>query len=230
MSVPLADHHPTDAAVRSAFPMLVVGLAMAPLLLFVPAGWSRFAVFIVHLSAVVMLGLVAAWRLKPLVRAEWYPTMPWSVVTRRLVGGVTLVVIVTGVVGLVTLATAAALRFQPSLQLLSLLSTLDIAWAGAAIVFGAQRRWGHRATVIGGMLLAVFCVASIWNYLRVVGFAADGGWNLVGAEVTRLVLPGDMLAAVVAAAILWSGMRRDEEQTASAHQPPHPIEQASDQS
>jgi hypothetical protein len=222
VSFELGGHHPIDAAVRLAFPELVVGVGVTPLLLFVPSGWSRFAVFIVHLAAVVVLGLVAAWRLRPLVYAEWYPTMPWSGVVRRLAGGASLVVIVTGVVGLVTLATAAALRLQPSLQFLSLLSALDIAWAGAAIVFGAQRRWGRRAAFIGGTLLGVFCVASIWNYLRVVGFDPEGGWELVGSELMRLVLPGDMLAAVVAVAVFWAGMGPEGAS--------YPIEQASDQS
>jgi hypothetical protein len=121
-----------------------------------------------------------------------------------------MVVIVTGVVGLVTLATAAALPFQPSLQFLSLLSALDMAWAGAAIVFGARRRWGRRAALVGGTLLGAFCVGSIWNYLRVAGLGPAGEWQLVGAELTRLVLPFDMVAAVVAGVLLWTGMRADE--------------------
>lgn len=200
-------HHPMERAVVAAVPYLTVGAASALVLLLVPGSVERIPLFVLHLGAVVLLALLLALRLGPLVHEEWYPTRPWSDSTRRLAGAVTLVVIVTGVAGLVTLATSAALRFQPSLQFLQLLSALDIAWAGAAIVFGVWLRWGRTAAVGGGALLGIACVASIWNYLRIVGLEADGGWALVGSEVMRLVLPADMLAALVAVALLWVGTR-----------------------
>ena len=118
-------------------------------------------------------------------------------------------VIVTGVIGLVTLATSGSLRFQPSLQFLQLLSALDIAWAGAAIVFGVWRRWGRTAAIWGGVALGVACVASIWNYLRIVGLGGDGGWAVDGGELMRLVIPSDVMAATVAIVLLWVGMRDD---------------------
>jgi hypothetical protein len=201
---------PIERAVLATVPYLLGGVAAALPLLLVPVSLDRQALFLVHLSALVAFGLLVALRLAPLVHDHWYPAQAWSSPTRRLAGGVTLVVVVTGSVGLVTLATAAALRFQPSLQFLQLLSALDIAWAGAAIVFGAWRRWGRRAGTIGGILLAVACVASIWNYLRVVGLGADDGWAVDGGELLRLVLPADAMAAIVAISLLWVGMRSDE--------------------
>jgi hypothetical protein len=120
---------------------------------------------------------------------------------------VSLVVVVTGVVGLVTLASSAALRYQPSLQFLQLLSALDIAWVVAAVIIGIRLGWGRAGLVAGGVVGA-FCVWSIWNYLRVVGLAPDGGWELRGDELMRLVLPFDMAAAVVAIGLVGEGLRR----------------------
>ena len=199
--------NPIERAILVAVSYLFGGLLAALPLLLVPSSVDRQSLFLVHLSFLVLLGLVLSIRLGPLVHESWYSTATWADPTRRLVGGVTLVVIVTGVIGLVTLATSAALRFQPSLQFLQLLSALDIAWAGAAIVFGVWRRWGKRSAIAGGIGLGVACVASIWNYLRVVGLAPDGGWALDGGELMRLVLPADTVAAVVAITLLWIGMR-----------------------
>jgi hypothetical protein len=198
---------PIERAVIAAFPYLLVGLGAALPLLFVPGSVDRQPLFLLHLGGLVGLGLLATIRLGPLVHDDWYAGQSWSVETRRLIGGITLVVIVTGVVGLVTLATSAALRLQPSLQFLQLLSALDIAWAGAAIIFGVWRRWGRTPAVVGGVLLGIACVTSIWNYLRVVGLGPDDRWALDAGELMRLVLPADMMAATIAIALLWTGMR-----------------------
>jgi len=202
---------PIEKAILLALPLLVgallaAGIAALPMGL-VAGDFDPANAFLVHLGALVLFGLVVSIRLGPLVHADWYASEPWSAPTRRLAGGITLVVIVTGVIGLVTLATSPLLRFQPSLQFLQLLSALDIAWAGAAIVFGVWRRWGRRAALYGGALLGAACIASIWNYLRVVGLRPDGGWALDGSELMRLVIPADTMAALVAIALLWVGMR-----------------------
>ena len=199
--------NPIERAIIAAFPYLVIGVGAAVPLLLVPGDTERIPLLLLHLGALVGLGLLLALRLGPFVLEEWYSATAWSAANRRLLGGVTLVVIVTGVIGLATLATSAALRFQPSLQFLKLLSALDIAWAGAAIVFGVWRRWGRTPAVVGGVLLGVACVTSIWNYLRVVGLGPEDRWALDGDELMRLVLPADMMAATIAIALLWVGMR-----------------------
>lgn len=199
---------PLEAAVVAAFPFLVGGLAVALVLLVVPSSWDLFGVFVAQLTALVVLGIAVTARLLGFTADEWYRFASWSARAKRLAGDVSLVVLVTGLVGLVTLASSAALRLQPSLQFLQLLSALDIAWAGAAIMIGAYRLWGRTASLAGGTVLGVFCVASIWNYLRIVGFTADGGWLLEGGQVMRLVLPFDMMAAVVAIVLLVAGSRR----------------------
>ena len=141
----------------------------------------------------------------PLLERNW---LDWPENRKRLAGGIALVVIVTGVVGLVTLASSAALRLQPSLQFLQLLSALDIAWAAGAVLIGGYRLWSRRTARVAGLTVGVSCVLSIWNYLRVVGFTADGGWLLDGGQLMRLVLPFDMLAAAIASGVLFAGARR----------------------
>jgi hypothetical protein len=214
---------PLEAAVLAAFPYLVGGLLVALPLLLVPGSWDVFATFVIQLAGLVLLGLVVAAQLLSFTTASWYRFTGWSERAKRLAGDVSLVVVVTGLIGLVTLATSAALRLEPSLQFLQLLSALDIAWAGAAIMIGAYRLWGRGAATVGGGLLGVFCVWSIWNYLRIGGFTAAGGWLVEGDQVMRLVLPFDMMAAAVAIALLVIGSGR-------AGPPSHRTVQASDQS
>jgi hypothetical protein len=195
------------AAIR-AVPYLVAGLVAALPLLLVPVPADPLLLFTVHLSAVVALAVVVAVRLAPLADEDWFTDRGWSMLLSRLAAAIVVIVLVTGLGALVTLATSAALRYQPSLQFLQLLSVLDIAWAGAAIVIGARRLWGDRAGIAGGVLLGVFCVWSIWNYLNTVGFETDGGWLVRGDEIMRLVMPYDMAAAVVAVVLLVAGSRR----------------------
>lgn len=199
---------PLDVAVGKAVPYLATGLLLSPLLLLVPANANRFTVSVVHLSALVLLGLALAMAVAPLLERNWFDGLDWPENRKRLAGGIALVVIVTGVVGLVTLASSAALRLQPSLQFLQLLSALDIAWAAGAVLIGGYRLWSRRTARVAGLTVGVACVLSIWNYLRVVGFTADGGWLLDGGQLMRLVLPFDMLAAAIASGVLFAGARR----------------------
>ena len=189
---------------------LAVGLAPALPLLAVPSSDRLLLVATVHLSALVALGLATAWSLAPLADDTWFAGTALSVEVRRLVSAAGVVALATGVVGLATLATSAALRLAPSLQFLQLLSALDIAWAGAAIVIGLRRWRGDAAAAAGGLALAVVCVWSIWRYLDRVGFAADGGWQVVGGQLMTLVIPYDMAAAAVAIAVLVIGTRRSQ--------------------
>ena len=199
---------PLEDAVAVAFPYLAGALVAVSVLLAVPADTDPFVLSIVHLSAVVAVALVIAIRLAPLSERDWFAGRAWAPWRRRLAGSVSLVVIVTGVTGLLTLASSAALRFQPSLQFLQLLSALDISWAAGAVIVGGHRLWSRRIAGIAGVVVGVACVASIWNYLRVVGFTGDGGWLVDGAELMRLVIPFDMLAAIVAGLTLVWGARR----------------------
>ncbi|GMQ84684.1 MAG: hypothetical protein BMS9Abin07_0248 [Acidimicrobiia bacterium] len=199
---------PMERAVLVAVPFLVVGLVLSLPLLFVTWTPPPLTPVTVHLSGLVLLGLAAAVWLAPLAGADWFLGRAWSPWWRLAASGVTVVVISTGVVGLVTLASSAALRYPPSMQFLQLLSALDIAWAGAALVVGAQRAWGRPTAVAAGVVLGVACVFSIWRYLDMVGFGPAGEWIVDGPALWRNVIPADMAAGLVAVAVFVYGTRR----------------------
>jgi hypothetical protein len=160
----------------------------------------------VHLSALVVFGLAVVADLTRLIDDSWFA---WLGATGRVIAsGAAVVALTVGVVALVTLPTSAALRFDPSLQFLQLLSALDIAWAAGATFVGvswmATRGWGY----VAGAVVGVVCVWSIWTYLNAVGFASDGGWLVDGAALMRYVLPYDIAAAIVAVITLILGARR----------------------
>lgn len=211
---------PAETAIVVAAPYLVGGVMAGVPLLFVPGDVSRLAVVTLHLSALVTLALALALRLAPLIEAGWFIDRSWSQPRKRVAAAAALIVTVTFVVGLVTLVTSAALRLQPSLQFLQLLSALDIAWAVAALVIGLRLLAGRATAALGGVILDVACVAALWNYLRIVGFEGDGGWLLDGSRLMQLVIPADMVAAAIALLVLGIGIRRLGQ----------PMEQASDQS
>ena len=184
---------------------LLPALLAAPILLAVPGQDDPFGLFIGQLAVLVAFGVALAVHLTRYLDPDgWF--RGWSALRSRLATAAVLVALVTGAVALLALATSGALRLEPSLQFLQLLSALDIAWAGAAIAFGAFMKWGSRAAAwIGGAVLGVFCIFSIWRYLDVVGFTADGGWTVSGSDLMTYVIPFDMAAAAVALVMLWVG-------------------------
>ncbi len=185
---------------------LVVGLAPAALLLlFRPGNSWLLGTVLVQLSGVVAVGLLLASRLQRRLDERWYSKK--SAQRDGWAAGATAVVLVTGVVALITLASSAALGYVPSLQFLQLVSAIDIAWVTAATAFGIGwwrgRRWGLTA----GVLMSVVCVWSLWTYLDAVGFAPDGGWLVDAAALRRHVLPFDVAAATIALTALVIGAR-----------------------
>ena len=205
MTVP--ENTPTERAVLATVPFLATGLAVSLLLLLVPKAQGNLTLVTMQLGAVVLLGLVAAFRLVSLAGSDWYLGLRLSPFWRLVASGVSVVFLVTGMIGLVTLASSAALRYPPSLQFLQLLSALDIAWVATAAILGAWRGLGRTAAAIVGAVVGVACVWSIWNYLRVVGFAPDGGWLVDGDRLWRLVIPADTVFAIFAVTAFVLGTR-----------------------
>ena len=204
-----------ERAVLATVPFLGVGLlASLPLLLI---SWSAppSTLVIVHLTGLVLLGLAASIRLAPFAGGDWFLGQSWTPFWRAIASGVSVVFLVTGMVGLVTIASSAALQYPPSLQFLQLLSALDIAWAGAALVVGIYRAWRLPAAVIAGSALAVICIWSIWWYLDAVGFGPNGEWVVDASVLMRRVLPFDIAAAVMAIGALLYGTRRQAIEQAS---------------
>lgn len=219
---------PIESALLVAAPWLVAGLGISIVGFLIPSGRaSPTVLFIVQLTLLVALGLGLADRLAGfLVDDGWFANPGWSPFRRAFAAAVVLVIIPTGVVGLVTLASSATIGYDPSLQFLQLLSALDIVWAGAALLYGSFLLWGRSVARVAAALLGVVCVASLWNYLNVVGYGPNDEWLVDGGELARLVIPLDMLAAVVALVVVVAGLRRLASGSGAAQR----SEQASDQS
>jgi hypothetical protein len=188
---------PLERAVLISFPWLVAGLAVSLFLLAIPAASDRRWDLLIHLVALVAFSLGLTWRLAPLSEAQWFSTEAWTESRPHLAGAVSLIVVVTGVTALVTLASSAALQFEPSLQFLQLLSALDIAWVVAGTTLATRFLWGRGAAIVAGLAMSVACVTSIALYLGEVGLDEAGGWLFDSEQMLRLVIPFDIAAAVI---------------------------------
>ncbi len=160
----------------------------------------------VHLLVLQLAAFSLVRKLAPLTDHPWFPEnkRPW------LASAASIVALVTGFAALLTLATSAASRFDPSLQFLQLLSSLDIAWATAALFIGARKLWGPKVADAAAIGLIVVCVGSIALYLDTVGFTVDGGWLVDASEMLRIVLPADTVAAIAAITVLLTAHRRQD--------------------
>ena len=200
--------HPVETSVRRAFPWLLGGLAASLLLLAVEANLET--VFITHLVVLVTFSLGLAFVLDDQADREWFPSIERRPV-RRFAGASAVVIVVTGVVALVTLASSAALRFDPSTQLLQLLSALDIAWATTALMVGVRWARGAAAARAAAIGLGVVCVWSIWRYIDNVGFGPNGEWLVTRDALLEFVLPYDTAAALLAVGAVIVGIKRGQE-------------------
>lgn len=199
---------PVERALVRAVLWLIGGLAASLPLLLIDIGDDPTVAFLVHLGALVAFGLAFTFALLPMSGADWFAGSGWSVAPKMTGSGAGIVVLTTGVVGLVTLASSAALGYDPSTQFLQLLSALDIAWVTAAIVIGAERAWSKIAGVIGGIAMGFVCVWSIWYYLDAVPFGSNGEWVVSGADLSTRVIPFDTAAAIVAVGLFAFGTYR----------------------
>ena len=188
----------------------ITGLGLLPtplLLLITPSNLLR--AFIVQLVALVLFGLFVTVRLATEIEPAWFEaSSTWRAAWTTRAAAVAMA---TGSVALVTLASSAALRFEPSLQYLQLLSALDIAWATGALYLGVRMKKTESLARLGGVTLIALCVFSIWNYLTIFGFTSEGGWLVDEPGLLRYVIPGDVAAAVVAlTALTWGTRPRGE--------------------
>jgi hypothetical protein len=191
--------------VRSVW-WLLAGLAPAPLLLAAPTPHGSTPWVLFHLSVLVVFGLALTMSLARLLDEPWFAGR--SRMFSVLASAVSVVALATGVVALVTLASSAALRFDPSLQFLQLLSALDIAWAAGATAIGAVFLRHRLAGWLAGGAIVVICIWSVATYLYAVGFTDSGGWLVDGAAMWRYILPFDIAAALMAVTTLALGARR----------------------
>jgi signal transduction histidine kinase len=204
-----------ERAIGRSVRWLIAGLVGTPLLLAVPTPHGSTPWILFHLTVLVAFGLVVTMALVEELDTPWFTGLRPK--TSILGSSVSLVVLATGAVALVTLASSAALRLDPSMQFLQLLSALDIAWVAGATAIGARLAAGRIAGWAAGGAIVVVCVWSVATYLNAVGYTPAGGWLVDGDAMWRYILPYDMAAAVIAIGTLTFGVRRRAE--ADARQP-----------
>jgi len=210
-SVP--DAPPIERALLRTVPWLAAGLIASLPLLFVPPPKTPLTWFSLQLVLLVAYSLVLTFVLMPLGDEAWFAAMGWGPWLRAIASGIALVVLVTGTVGLVTLASSATLGLDPSLQYLQLLSALDIAWVAAAVMLGVYRTKGRALAVVAGSIVGIICVWSIWNYLNIVGFGPGGSWIGFGPDLIRYVIPVDVVSAFLAVGLFLGGARTQAHET-----------------
>lgn len=207
------DMPPIERALLRTIPWLIGGLVASLPLLLVTPGDEPLWWFIGQLVILVAFSFGLTTSLLPLGDEPWFVEASWSDGWRSIASGAGLVALVTGTTALVTLASSAALGFDPSLQFLQLLSALDIAWAGAALMVGVYRAATRSWSLVSGAVLGIVCVWSIWNYLSNVGFGPAGSWIASGPDLMRYVIPFDVMAAFVAVVAFLVGVRSQLRET-----------------
>ncbi|MEX0756701.1 MAG: hypothetical protein WD532_00865 [Acidimicrobiia bacterium] len=195
-----------ERAVGRSIRWLIAGLVGTPLLLALPTPHGSTLWILFHLTVLVAYGLVLTMALVEELDTPWFSGL--SPQASLFGSAVSLVVLATGAVALVTLASSAALRLDPSMQFLQLLSALDIAWVAGATAIGARLAAGRIAGWAAGGMIVVVCVWSVATYLNAVGYTPAGGWLVDGDAMWRYILPYDMAAAVIAITTLTFGVRR----------------------
>ena len=198
-----------EGTLTEAFPYLIDALGVSALGLLVPTSLSLGVRFGAQLVLLVLFGYLLAFKLLPFTDTIWFGGTSLRA-TQRVIGtGLALIVTVTGVVGLVTLASSAALRLQPSTQFLQLLSALDIAWAASTVMVSLYWLRGRVAALVGGAIVGLACIATIARYLDAVGFTPKGRWRLDAAALWKYILPYDIAVAIIAiAAFIFAVKRR----------------------
>ena len=205
--------HPVERILGTGLKRLLqwgIPLSLVALLLPAPEGDGLLQYTLIHLAVVQIATFIFVIEMSPLTDQPWFSPIKGS----WLASSASLVAAVVGFSALLTLATSAAARYDPSLQFLQLLSSLDIAWVVAALYLGARKLWGKPLALILASTLIVICVWSIAVYLTSVGFTSNGGWLVDGSEMMRIIIPADTVAAVVAIAAMLGASQRADQRTA----------------
>jgi len=205
--------HPIETILGTGLKRLLqwaIPLSLVALLLPAPDGDGLLRYALIHLTVIQIATFFFTIEMSPLTDEPWFGhnKRPW------LASSASLVAAVVGFSGLLTLATSAAARYDPSLQFLQLLSSLDIAWVVAALYLGARMLWGRPIALALGAVLIAACVLSIALYLNSVGFTSAGGWLVDGGEMMRFIIPADTVAALIATSVLLLASHRSERRTA----------------
>jgi hypothetical protein len=165
------------------------GAAAALPLLVVPEPGDPTTTLMIHLAALSGFGVALAFHLAPLADGEWFVGTGSGPIVRRGAAAGLLVAAAVVSTGVVAVATAAALRFDASVQFLQMLAAVGITAVAGSAGLGVRRLAGRGAAATVAMGTAALCIWSLWRYLDLVGFGADGGWVVDGAQIRRTMLP-----------------------------------------
>lgn len=211
---PKTSPHPVETILgRGLRRLLQWGIPMSVLGLALPApspGEGLLAYVLIHLTLLQAATFVFVIEIAPLTDSPWFGHLKRA----WLASSASVIAAAVGFSALLTLATSAAARYDASLQFLQLLSSLDIGWVVAAIYLGGRRMWGNRVATLLGSALLVACVGSIAIYLVRVGFTPAGAWLVDGAELLLVVIPSDVVAAVLSLGVLLLAAVRVDQPTA----------------
>ncbi len=205
--------HPVESILGTGLKRLLqwgIPLSLIALLFPAPEGDGLLQYTLIHLTVVQIATFLFVIEMSPLTDRPWFSPIKRS----WLASSASLVAAVVGFSALLTLATSGGARYDPSLQFLQLLSSLDIAWVVAALYLGTRKLWGKPLALILASALIVICVWSIAVYLTSVGFTSDGGWLVDGSEMMRIIIPADTVAAVAAIAAMLGASQRADQRTA----------------
>lgn len=197
-----------EDAAAEAFPFLLDALGIAALGLLVPNRLALEWRFGAQLTLLSLFSVFLAYRLLHQSDQVWFGGRSLRLGQRLFGTALGVIVIVTGVVALATLASSAALRFEASTQFFQLVSALDIAWAVSTVMVAAHWLWGRRAALVGGLAVVAVCLWAVRRYIVLVGFGAKGGWRVRGDSLFELVIIYDMAVAALAIGLLVFAIRR----------------------
>ena len=119
--------NPLECFFLIAVRWLIPGLIATLPLLLIKKHDNLLVTTTVQLSAMVLASVALSLRLAPITDDRWLTGIA-SDARRLFATGAAVVALVTGYAALITLTSSAALRLDPSMQFLQLLSALDIAW------------------------------------------------------------------------------------------------------
>lgn len=215
--------NPAEQAALRAGIWASAGVAAAVPLLVVPQpGTDPRLPAIVHLGLLGAFAIGLAVHLTPVADRPWLTGTTIGEAARWAAAGLVVVAMVAAAASGVAVATAASLRFDPSLQYLQVLAALHLSITASFVVLGARRRFGG---AIAGVAAAATVAAGLWTewrYLGAVGFTPAGGWVVDGSEMRVIVLPflAGSAAAAAAAVAAGAGSRRTVRGTGGPGLPP----------
>lgn len=183
------------------------GAAAAVPTLIVPGVVDPMVPGMIHLGLLGVFALTLTLHVAPQGDAPWFAALVAPVGARAALTWVVIGCAVTGAVAVATVPTAAALRYDASMQFLVLLTAVTIGGQTAAMTLGGRRRFGAGGSLLGLIPIAAGIVC-FWRYLDAVGTTTGGGWIVDASRIGTLVLPWQGLVSLACLVVFSLGVVR----------------------